>query len=46
MRIKDATFGICETCGKNIPERRLERMPTASMCVPCKELQEKSARRR
>ena len=45
-RIEAGTFGVCEVCGENIPERRLERIPTASMCVPCKEQQEKESRRR
>jgi len=45
-RIQAGTFGICEICGQNIPERRLERIPTASLCVPCKEQQEKISRRR
>lgn len=40
-RIEAGTFGVCESCGEKIPERRLERMPTASLCVPCKEKQEK-----
>ena len=43
-RIEAGTFGVCEACGTTIPQRRLERMPTASMCVPCKEQQEKTTR--
>ena len=45
-RIDAGTFGVCETCGENMLARRLERIPTARMCVPCKEQQEKSARKR
>jgi len=43
-RIEAGTFGVCELCEQNIPQRRLESMPTASLCVPCKEKQEKSKR--
>ena len=37
------TFGICESCGKPIPPKRLERMPGATMGVSCKEKQEKES---
>jgi len=37
------TFGICESCGNPIPPKRLERMPGATMCVSCKEKQEKES---
>lgn len=37
------TFGICESCGNPIPAKRLERMPGATMCVSCKEKQEKDS---
>jgi RNA polymerase-binding protein DksA len=43
-RIEAGTFGVCESCGENIPARRLERIPTASLCVPCKEELEKVRR--
>ncbi len=45
QRIEAGTFGMCETCGEPIPERRLQRLPTASTCVPCKEIQEKQEQR-
>lgn len=41
QRIEAGTFGTCEVCGQPIPERRLERLPAASLCVKCKEEQEK-----
>ena len=41
QRIENGTFGVCESCGQAIPSRRLERLPAASLCVPCKEQQEK-----
>jgi DnaK suppressor protein len=40
-RIQDGTFGICDTCGDAIEYRRLEARPTASLCVGCKEEQER-----
>ncbi len=40
-RVDAGTFGICESCGNPIPARRLERMPGASLCIACKEKEEK-----
>lgn len=31
--IKNGTYGICETCGKEIPKERLEAIPSAVTCV-------------
>ena len=45
QRIDAGTFGFCEVCGGPIPTRRLERMPGATTCVPCKEKQEKQEQR-
>jgi DnaK suppressor protein len=28
-------YGLCESCGKAIPEARLEAMPTARTCISC-----------
>ena len=41
-RIASGTFGLCESCGQPIPAKRLERLPDASLCVACKEKQEKA----
>jgi DnaK suppressor protein len=35
-KINSGTYGICELCGKEIPEPRLEALPHASLCVSCK----------
>lgn len=35
--------GICEDCGKPIPEARLKRIPNANCCVPCQESREKES---
>ncbi|HEV2754885.1 MAG TPA: TraR/DksA C4-type zinc finger protein [Actinomycetota bacterium] len=36
-RIDAGTFGTCERCGTPIPEERLEAIPTATLCVSCKQ---------
>ena len=40
-RIEEGCFGECEECGEDIELRRLEARPTATLCVACKEDQEK-----
>jgi DnaK suppressor protein len=35
-KIEAGTYGKCETCGKPIPEERLEALPHAALCVTCK----------
>jgi len=40
-RIKEGTYGICEVCGEDIPEGRLEVRPNAKYCAQCKEDLEK-----
>jgi RNA polymerase-binding transcription factor DksA len=32
---KEEEFGLCEECGKPIPEERLLVVPGATLCVPC-----------
>jgi RNA polymerase-binding transcription factor DksA len=39
-RIKDGSFGLCETCRKKIPKERLRAIPYARLCVPCKKKEE------
>lgn len=34
-RIAEGSYGICTTCGAEIPEARLKVMPTAVKCVAC-----------
>ncbi|HEX2294596.1 MAG TPA: TraR/DksA C4-type zinc finger protein [Actinomycetota bacterium] len=36
-RIDAGTFGRCERCGNEIPDERLEAIPTATLCVACKQ---------
>jgi RNA polymerase-binding protein DksA len=32
-RLDDGTFGVCEHCGKQIPEERLRARPWATLCI-------------
>ena len=36
-RIADGSYGKCENCGQEIPAERLEALPTARLCVSCKQ---------
>jgi len=40
-RIEDKTFGTCEECGEDIGVNRLKVRPVATLCIACKEEQEK-----
>ncbi|MBP7310283.1 MAG: TraR/DksA C4-type zinc finger protein [Candidatus Cloacimonetes bacterium] len=44
-KIADGNFGICEMCGENIQDARLELLPYAIYCVSCKEKMEDKKRR-
>ncbi|MCK4860388.1 MAG: TraR/DksA family transcriptional regulator [Rhodobacteraceae bacterium] len=35
LRLEEGDYGYCETCGENIPAKRLELTPTAVRCVGC-----------
>ncbi len=35
LRIDEGTYGTCQRCGKEIPERRLEAVPTARFDAEC-----------
>ena len=35
-RIESGTYGKCERCGKDIAPERLEAIPAARLCMPCK----------
>ena len=41
-KIEEGTYGKCESCGGEIPWGRLEAVPYATLCVSCKEKQERS----
>jgi len=40
-RISENRYGICLKCGKKIPEDRLRAMPSAVLCIDCKNAEEK-----
>jgi len=37
------TYGLCEDCANPIPAARLEALPTATSCIPCKTRKENAA---
>jgi DnaK suppressor protein len=39
-RLEDGSFGVCQECGEEIGEARLEVLPYATLCVECKSNQE------
>src|SRR5689334_25317924 len=43
-RIEDGSFGTCEECGEQISVKRLEARPETTLCIRCKEDQERVER--
>ncbi len=41
-KIKEETYGLCESCGEMISERRLEALPFAKLCISCQEQEEET----
>jgi len=41
-RIDNSTFGVCEECGEEISVKRLEARPETTLCIRCKEDQERA----
>ncbi len=41
QKIEDGSFGICEECGEEISIKRLEARPETTLCIRCKEDQER-----
>ena len=39
-RVSSGEYGICKRCGAEIPVERLEAMPSADLCIACKEWEE------
>lgn len=39
-RIRDGTFGECESCGNEINSKRLEAVPWTRYCIACQEKKE------
>ena len=44
QKIEDGTYGICETCGEEIGDKRLEARPVTTQCIDCKTEAEKKER--
>jgi RNA polymerase-binding transcription factor len=44
-RLNAGIYGICESCGDQIPTERLELFPFATTCVTCKQKAERHDRR-
>lgn len=40
-RLDDGHYGYCERCGNPIPAGRLAAFPSATLCVACKQLEER-----
>jgi len=41
MRIDDGSYGVCESCGNPIGKHRLLAFPRATLCVTCKQREER-----
>jgi len=40
-RIDDGTYGVCESCGNPIGKMRLMAFPRATLCMTCKQREER-----
>lgn len=40
-RMDAGTYGVCESCGQAIGKARLQAFPRATLCVPCKQREER-----
>jgi RNA polymerase-binding protein DksA len=40
-RLDGGTYGLCEDCGSPIPKARLQAFPRATLCVACKQREER-----
>ncbi|KOU81285.1 MULTISPECIES: TraR/DksA family transcriptional regulator [unclassified Streptomyces] len=40
-RLEAGTYGLCENCGKPIGKARMQAFPRATLCVDCKQKQER-----
>jgi DnaK suppressor protein len=43
-KIEDGSFGVCEICEEPIGKKRLEARPETTLCIKCKEDQEREER--
>ena len=40
-RLEQGSYGLCESCGAEIPAERLLALPDTTMCVPCQRARER-----
>lgn len=40
-KLDDGTYGVCESCGQPIGKARLHAFPRATLCVTCKQREER-----
>ena len=43
-RLDDGSYGVCESCGLDIAEERLDAMPFTRLCRDCQQDQEREAK--
>jgi DnaK suppressor protein len=43
-KIKDGTYGVCESCDQEIESERLEALPITLLCIECKKKEEAKER--
>ena len=41
LRIDDGTYGVCESCGNPIGKNRVMAFPRATLCLSCKQREER-----
>lgn len=45
QRVDEGAYGLCESCGLPIEEKRLEARPVTTLCIECKNEQESEEKR-
>jgi len=40
-RLADGSYGVCEGCGRAVGKYRLQAFPRATLCLSCKEAEER-----
>jgi DnaK suppressor protein len=45
-KVEEGTYGICDRCGRSIPEARLDARPWSVLCVDCAALRSASPSQR
>jgi len=43
-KIKNDTYGVCDSCGQVIESERLDAMPNTSLCIECTQREEAKER--